>query len=199
MATKKETTTTANKTSEHNPRLLEKYNDEIVPSMMKEFGIENAMAVPKLTKIVINSGIGEAKNDSNLIEDMVRDMAVLSGQRPLVTKAKKAVSNFKIRQNEAIGVKVTLRKHMMWYFLDRLIAVVLPRIKDFHGVPSKSFDGSGNYALGIKEHTVFPEVDATMVRRILGLQIIIGTDAGDDELARTLLTKLGMPFQKDNK
>lgn len=205
MATKKNTTTkttkkeTNMKVSEHTPRLLEKYNEEIVQEMMKEFGIENEMAVPKLTKIVINSGIGEAKNDSSLIEDMVRDVAMLAGQRPVVTTAKKAVSNFKIRQNEAIGVKVTLRKHMMWYFLDRLIAIVLPRIKDFQGVPTKSFDGSGNYALGIREHTVFPEVDATKVRRILGLQIIIGTDAGDDELARALLKKLGMPFQKDNK
>ncbi len=177
-------------------RLKTKYLEEIAPALKQELGITNNMAVPKLTKIVINSGLGEAKNDSNIIDEMVRDIALIAGQRPVVTKTRKAISNFKIRENMPIGVKVTLRGEMMWYFLDRLISIVLPRIKDFRGLPTKAFDGRGNYAIGIKEHTTFPEVDATKVSKLHGLQVIVCTSAGKDEGARLLLEKLGLPFQK---
>lgn len=180
------------------PRLKEKYDKEIQKELMKELKIDNIMAVPRLTKIVVNSGLGEAKDDSGVIEEMVRDIALITGQKPVVTKTKKAISNFKIRENQDIGVKVTLRSDMMWNFLDRLIALALPRIKDFRGVPTKSFDRNGNYALGIKEHTVFPEVDATKVSKLRGLQITICTSAQEDEQAFKLLEKLGVPFQKVN-
>ncbi len=178
-----------------NARLKTKYN-EIKKELQDELKIANVMAVPKLTKIVLNSGLGEAKNDKDIIDDMLRDMTMIAGQKPVITYTKKAISNFKIRENMPIGVKVTLRGNMMWYFLDRLISIVLPRIKDFRGVPLKAFDGRGNYSIGIKEHTVFPEVDPTKVSKIRGLQAIICTNAGNDEGAKLLLTKLGMPFQK---
>jgi large subunit ribosomal protein L5 len=178
-----------------NSRLKTKYQ-EVAKELQKELNIKNVMALPKLTKIVINSGLGEAKVDKDIIDEMVRDVAMLAGQKPVVTLTKKAVSNFKIKENMPIGVKVTLRGEMMWYFLDRFISIVLPRIKDFRGVPVKSFDGRGNYAVGIKEHTVFPEVDATKVSKLRGLQVIICTNTGNDDHARLLLEKLGMPFQK---
>jgi len=163
-----------------------------------ELGIKNIMAIPTVTKIVVNSGLGEAKTDNTAIEEMVRDMALITGQQPIVTKTKKAISNFKIRQGMDIGVKVTLRKEMMWHFLDRLISLSLPRVKDFRGIPANAFDGNGNYALGIKEQTVFPEVDATKVSKLRGLQVIICTNAKDDAQAKRLLTLLGMPFVKTN-
>lgn len=178
-----------------NARLKIKYL-EIAKELQKELNVKNVMALPKLTKIVINSGLGEAKMNKDIIDEMVRDVAMLAGQKPVVTMTKKAVSNFKIKENMPIGVKVTLRGDMMWYFLDRLISIVLPRIKDFRGVSVKSFDGRGNYAIGIKEHTVFPEVDATKVSKLRGLQVIICTNTGNDDQARLLLEKLGMPFQK---
>lgn len=179
------------------PRLKIKYEQEIIPQLMKELGIKNKMAVPGLTKIVVNSGLGEAKTDNTAIEEMVRDIAMITGQKPIVTKSKKAISNFKIRKGMDIGVKVTLRKDMMWYFLDRVVAVALPRVKDFRGIPVNAFDGNGNYALGLKEHTIFPEVDATKVSKLRGLQVIICTNAKNDEQAKSLLKLLGMPFQKD--
>ncbi len=178
-------------------RLQVKYEKEIMPELKKELGIKNSMAVPTVTKIVVNSGLGEAKTDNTAIEEMVRDIAMITGQRPVVTKTKKAISNFKIRKGMDIGVKVTLRRNMMWYFLDRIISIALPRVKDFRGIPSGSFDGAGNYTLGIKEHTIFPEVDATKVSKLRGLQVIICTNAKTDDEARKLLTLLGMPFQKD--
>jgi len=178
-------------------RLQIKYEKEIMPELKKELGIKNSMAIPTVTKIVVNSGLGEAKTDNTAIEEMVRDIAVITGQRPIVTKTKKAISNFKIRKGMDIGVKVTLRRNMMWYFLDRIISIALPRVKDFRGIPSGSFDGAGNYTLGIKEHTIFPEVDATKVSKLRGLQVIICTNAKTDDEARKLLTLLGMPFQKD--
>jgi large subunit ribosomal protein L5 len=178
-----------------NARLKIKYL-EIAKELQKELDVKNVMALPKLTKIVINSGLGEAKLNKDIIDEMVRDVAMIAGQKPVVTMTRKAISNFKIRENMPIGVKVTLRGDMMWYFLDRLISIVLPRIKDFRGVPVKSFDGRGNYAVGIKEHTVFPEVDATKVSKLRGLQVIICTNTGNDDQARLLLEKLGMPFQK---
>lgn len=179
-------------------RLQIKYEKEIMPELKKELGIKNSMAIPTVTKIVVNSGLGEAKTDNTAIEEMVRDIAVITGQRPIVTKTKKAISNFKIRKGMDIGVKVTLRRNMMWYFLDRIISIALPRVKDFRGIPSGSFDGAGNYTLGIKEHTIFPEVDATKVSKLRGLQVIICTNAKTDDEARKLLTLLGMPFKKIN-
>ena len=178
------------------PRLKIKYFEEVKPSLQNELKIKNIMAVPIVNKIIVNSGLGEAKENKNVLEEMVRDVALFTGQRPIITKVKKAISNFKIKENMPIGVKVTLRGNMMWYFLDRLISIVLPRIKDFRGISRKSFDGRGNYALGIKEHTVFPEVDATKVSKLEGLQVIICTTAGNDAHAQALLEKLGMPFQK---
>jgi large subunit ribosomal protein L5 len=178
------------------PRLKEKYQKVISQELQKELKIANKMAIPNLTKIVINSGLGEAKNDKNIIDEMLRDVTQLAGQKPVVTMTKKAISNFKIREKMPIGVMVTLRGDMMWYFFDRLVAIVLPRMKDFRGIPSRSFDGRGNYALGIKEHTVFPEVDPTKVAKLRGLQVIICTNAGNDDSAFLLLQKLGMPFQK---
>ncbi|HRN86250.1 MAG TPA: 50S ribosomal protein L5 [Candidatus Dojkabacteria bacterium] len=178
------------------PRLKIKYEKEVLPELQKTLGIKNKMAVPNLTKIIINSGLGEAKTDNTAIEEMVRDIALISGQKPMITKSKKAISNFKIRKGMDIGVKVTLRKDMMWYFLDRLVSVALPRVKDFRGVPVNAFDGQGNYALGLKEHTIFPEVDATKVSKIRGLQVIICTSADNNDQAKSLLSLLGMPFQK---
>jgi len=178
------------------PRLKQKYFDIIKKELQIELGVKNVMAIPNLTKIVINSGLGEAKNDKSIIDEMIRDVSMLSGQRPVVTLTKKAISNFKIKENIPIGVKVTLRGNMMWNFLDRLISIVLPRIKDFRGIPLKAFDGRGNYAVGIREHTVFPEVDATKVLKLRGLQVIICTTAKNDDDALLLLQKLGMPFQK---
>ena len=179
-------------------RLKIKYENEIKKVLQEELGIKNLMAIPTVTKIIINSGLGEAKTDNTAIEAMVRDIALISGQKPIITKTKKAISNFKIREGMDIGVKVTLRKDMMWFFLDRLISLTLPRVKDFRGIPSNAFDGNGNYALGIKEQTVFPEVDATKVSKLRGLQVIICTNAKSDHQARRLLTLLGMPFQKNN-
>jgi large subunit ribosomal protein L5 len=177
-------------------RLKTQYLKVIAPELKKELNIANVMAIPTIEKIVINSGLGEAKIDKNIIDEMVADMALIAGQKPVVTMTKKAISNFKIRENMPIGAMVTLRGEMMWYFLDRLISIVLPRIKDFRGISPKAFDGRGNYAIGIKEHTVFPEVDPTKVGKIRGLQVIIRTTAKTDERALLLLTKLGMPFQK---
>jgi len=181
---------------DNKPRLKEKYEKEIKLALQKEFKIKNVMAVPTVTKIVINSGLGEGKSDSNLIEQMVEDIAMIAGQRPVITKSKKAISNFKTRIGDQIGVKVTLRRDMMWQFLDRLISVSLPRIKDFRGISTKAFDNQGNYSLGIREHTVFPEVDSTKMLKIKGLQIVIGTSTDSTEQAFALLKKLGMPFKK---
>jgi len=178
------------------PRLKDKYNKTIRPDIRDELKIKNIMAIPNITKIVINSGLGEAKMDKTIVDDMIRDVAMIAGQRPVTTYTKKAISNFKIRENMPIGVKVTLRGDMMWNFLDRLISIVLPRIKDFRGIPYKAFDGLGNYALGIREHTVFPEVDTTKVSKLRGLQVIICTNTNNDDSAFLLLQKLGMPFQK---
>ncbi|MCA9384014.1 50S ribosomal protein L5 [Candidatus Dojkabacteria bacterium] len=180
------------------PRLREKYEKEIKSELQKELNLDNVMEIPVITKIVINSGLGMAKDDSKIIEDMLEDIGMIAGQKPVVTKTKKAISNFKIKVGQDIGIKVTLRRQMMWYFMDRLISIVLPRIKDFRGISVKAFDGNGNYALGIKEHTVFPEVDSTKVSKLNGLQVVICTSAKNDEQAMALLKKLGMPFQKVN-
>lgn len=176
--------------------LRKKYKEEVVHNIVEEFGIENLQEVPRITKVVVNSGLGEAKNDSSIIDDMLIEMELITGQKPVVTNAQKAISNFKIRQGMPIGVKVTLRKEKMWIFLDKLINIVLPRIKDFRGISPKSFDGNGNYSLGMKDQTVFPEIDTTQVVTTKPLQIVVCTDTNEDKIALSLLKSLGFPFKK---
>lgn len=185
--------------SNNKSRLQKKYEEEVSKKLLKEFSYKNVMSIPSLTKVTVNCGLGEAKGDSKVFEEMLNDIALITGQKPVVTKAKKSISNFKVREEMDLGIKVTLRKDMMWYFIDRLISIVLPRIKDFRGIPYSSFDGRGNYSLGIKEHTVFPEVDATKVSKLRSLQVVINTTANTDEEAYSLLKELGFPFIKKNK
>ena len=177
-------------------RLKEKYNNEIVAAMQKKFGYKNVMQVPKLDKIVINMGVGEAKDNAKALESAVRDMEIIAGQKPVVTKAKKSVANFKIREGLAIGCKVTLRGDKMYEFADRLISLALPRVRDFRGVNPNAFDGRGNYALGVKEQLIFPEIEYDKVDKVRGMDIIFVTTANTDEEARELLTQFGMPFSK---
>ena len=180
-------------------RLKDKYKNEIIPAMIKLFQYSNSMAVPKLKKIVINMGLGEGAHDNKIIEDAINELSLITGQRPIVTRAKKAVANFKIRQGVPVGCKVTLRTNIMYEFLDRLISLAIPRIKDFRGLSPYSFDGRGSYAFGLTEHTVFPEIDVDKVNLIKGMDIIIQTSARTDEEAYELLKMLGMPFRKKDK
>ena len=181
-------------------RLQEKYESEIRSQVMQDLGITNIMAAPKLTKIVINVGMGkESLTNPTAIQEMVADISVIAGQKPIITKSKNAISNFKLRENMDNGIKVTLRNERMWDFYDKLVNVVLPRVKDFRGVSRKAFDTKGNYALGIKEHTVFPEIDTSKMVKIRPMQIIICTSGGNDEAGSLLLEKLGMPFKKESK
>ena len=175
-------------------RLQEKYNNEVVQAMMDKFGYKNIMEVPKLEKIVINMGVGEAKDNSKVLESAVGDLQLITGQKAVLTRAKNSVANFKIRENMPIGCKVTLRKEKMYYFADKLMNIALPRVRDFRGVPNKSFDGRGNYALGIKEQTIFPEIEYDKIDKVRGMDIIFVTTAKTDEEARELLRFLGMPF-----
>lgn len=175
-------------------RLKEKYVNEIAPALQKEFGYTNVMAIPKLDKVIINIGLGEAVQNDKAVDAAVRDMTIISGQKPLVTKAKKSIAGFKLREGMPIGVKVTLRGDRMYEFVDRLFSVALPRVRDFRGVSSKSFDGRGNYSLGLKEQLIFPEIDYDKVDKIRGMQIVFTTTAKTDEEGRALLTRLGMPF-----
>ncbi len=178
--------------------LKQKYESQVRSQLMQELGIKNTMAAPTLTKIVINVGIGkEALTNPTAVQEMAADIAIITGQKPVITKSSKAISNFKLRENMDNGIKVTLRKDRMWDFYDKLVNVVLPRVKDFRGVPRNAFDKRGNYALGIREHTVFPEIDTSKMVKIRPLQIIICTSAKDDESGALLLEKLGMPFKKD--
>lgn len=176
------------------PRLQDKYNDEVVKAMMEKFGYKNVMEVPKLEKIVINMGVGEAKENSKTLEAAVADLTIISGQKPVITRARKSVANFKLRENMPIGTKVTLRKAKMYEFADKLLNIALPRVRDFHGVSSKAFDGRGNYSLGIKEQTIFPEIEYDKIDKVRGMDIIFVTTAKTDEEARELLRFLGMPF-----
>ena len=177
-------------------RLKEQYKTEIVEAMTKKFGYKNIMQVPKLDKIVINMGVGEAKENAKILEAAVSDMETISGQKAVITKAKKAVANFKIREGMPIGCKVTLRGDKMYEFLDRLVNLALPRVRDFRGVSVNSFDGRGNYSLGIKEQLIFPEIEYDKVDKVRGMDIIFVTTANTDEEARELLTQFGMPFKK---
>lgn len=178
------------------PRLQEKYEKEAVSALMDKFGYKNIMEVPKLEKIVINMGVGEAKENQKALEAAVEDLAKITGQKPILTKAKKSVANFEIREDMPLGCKVTLRKQNMYEFADKLINVALPRVRDFSGVSSKSFDGRGNYAIGIKEQLIFPEIEFDKIDKIRGMDIIFVTTAKTDEEARELLRFLGMPFAR---
>ena len=176
------------------PRLKEKYDNEVVKAMMEKFGYTNIMEVPKLEKIVLNMGVGEAKDNPKVLEGAVGDMQLITGQKPILTRAKKSIANFKLRENVAIGCKVTLRKQKMYEFADKLINVALPRVRDFRGVSDKALDGRGNYSVGIKEQLIFPEVEYDKIDKIRGMDIIFVTTANTDEEARELLRFLGMPF-----
>ncbi len=176
--------------------IKERYLAESVPALTQRFGYRNPMQVPKLEKIVINMGVGEAVQNPKLLESAVAELGQITGQRPVVTKAKKSISSFKIRAGMAIGTKVTLRGQRMYDFLERLIGVALPRVRDFRGVSAKGFDGRGNYALGVKEQLIFPEIDYEKVEKIRGMDIVIVTSARTDEEAKELLKSLGMPFRE---
>ena len=177
-------------------RLKEQYQNEIAPAMQEKFGYKNVMQIPKLDKIVINMGVGEAKDNAKVLENAVKDLEIISGQKPVITKAKKSIANFKIREGLAIGCKVTLRGDRMYDFLDRLVNLSLPRVRDFRGVSADSFDGRGNYALGLKEQLIFPEIEYDKVDKVRGMDVIIVTTAKPDEEARELLRFFGRPFAK---
>lgn len=177
-------------------RLKETYKNEIAPAMQKKFGYKNVMQIPKLDKIVINMGVGEAKDNAKALESALKDMEIIAGQKPVITKAKKSIANFKIREGLAIGCKVTLRGEKMYEFADRLINLSLPRVRDFRGVNPNAFDGRGNYALGIKEQLIFPEIEYDKVDKVRGMDVIFVTTAKSDEEARELLTLFGMPFAR---
>lgn len=177
-------------------RLKEVYNKEIVDGMIKKFEYKNVMEVPKLHKIVINMGVGEAKDNAKVLDVAIKDLEIIAGQKPVTTKARKSIANFKLREGMPIGCKVTLRGEKMYEFADRLINLALPRVRDFRGVNPNAFDGRGNYALGIKEQLIFPEIEYDKVDKVRGMDIIFVTTANTDEEARELLTQFGMPFRK---
>ncbi len=182
--------------SEETPRLLVTYRDKIVPQMTKEFEYENVMQVPRVAKVVVNVGIGEAKDNDKALDAAVGDVVTITGQKPALIKARKSVAAFKLRQGQTIGIKTTLRGRRMWYFLDKLLNIALPRIRDFRGVNPEGFDGRGNYSLGLREQVVFPEIDYDKIDKLRGLEVAIVTTARNDDEARSLLTRLGMPFRK---
>jgi large subunit ribosomal protein L5 len=177
-------------------RMKEKYQKEVLPQLMKTFGYTNIMMAPKVTKVVLNMGVGAAIQDAKQLDAAVSDMATITGQKPIVTKAKRSISNFKIRAGMRIGCKVTLRGEKMWEFMDRLFNITLPRVRDFGGVNPNAFDGRGNFAMGLREQLVFPEIDYDKVDRTRGMDIVIATTAKTDEEARSLLRALGMPFRE---
>jgi len=178
------------------PRLKQRYTDHVVPALSKQFSYKSSMEVPRLEKIVLNMGLGSAVQNSKVIEAAVAELAQIAGQKPVVTKAKKSIASFKLREGQAIGAMVTLRKERMWEFLDRLVSFALPRVRDFRGVSAKAFDGRGNYTLGIREQIVFPEIEYDKVDRIHGMNLSFVTTAKNDEQGRALLAELGMPFRK---
>jgi len=177
-------------------RLKELYQTEVRKKIQEQFGIKNPMAVPKIEKVVLNMGMGEAISNAKILDSAVDELGQITGQKPIITKAKKSIASFKLREGQAIGAMVTLRGEKMYEFLDRLISTALPRVRDFRGVPSKSFDGRGNYTLGIRDHLIFPEIDITKVDKSKGMNITIVTNAKDDDQARFLLRELGLPFTK---
>ena len=177
-------------------RLFEQYSSEIKKSMQEKFQYGNVMEIPKLEKIVINIGVGDAVGNAKALEAAVNDLTIIAGQKPVITKAKKSIANFKVREGMALGTKVTLRGERMYEFLDKLINAALPRVRDFRGISATAFDGRGNYALGLKEQLIFPEIEYDQVERVTGMDIIVVTTAKTDEEARELLTQFGMPFEK---
>ncbi|MGB5696120.1 MAG: 50S ribosomal protein L5 [Polyangiales bacterium] len=181
--------------SDYEPRLRKKYQEEVVPQLMKEFGLKNVMQVPKLERIVINMGLGEAVQNAKLVETAAEELSAISGRKPIVTRAKKSIASFKLREGMPIGVMVTLRRAQMYDFLDRLISLALPRTRDFKGISPKAFDGRGNYTLGIREQIVFPEINYDRIDRIKGMNVTLVTTAKTDEQGRALLKSLGMPFR----
>ena len=179
-----------------NPNLKVKYNAEIAPALMQKFGYKSVMQIPRIEKVVVNVGCGEARDNAKVLESVVADLATITGQKPIITKAKKSVANFKLREGMPIGAKVTLRHDKMWEFMDRLFNVALPRVRDFRGINANAFDGRGNYALGIKEQLIFPEIEYDKIDKIRGMDIVICTTAQTDEEARELLTLVGAPFER---
>ena len=177
-------------------RLKEKYDNEIVPSLMEKFNYTSIMQAPKVDKIVINMGVGDAVSNAKRLDEAVDELTLIAGQKPVITKAKKSIAGFRLREGMAIGAKVTLRGQRMYEFLDKLVSVSLPRVRDFRGVSTRSFDGRGNYTLGIREQLIFPEIDFDDVNKVRGMDIVIVTTANTDEESRELLTQLGMPFAK---
>ncbi len=178
-------------------RLKEKYLNEVAPALLQKFNYKNVMQVPKIEKVVINMGVGEAISNPKSMDSAVTDLTKIAGQKPIVTRAKKSIAAFKLREGMAIGTKVTLRGTRMYEFIDRLVNVALPRVRDFHGVSAKAFDGRGNYTLGIKEQLIFPEIEYDKIDKLRGLEVSIVTTARNDDEARLLLEMLGMPFRKD--
>ncbi|HET8625831.1 MAG TPA: 50S ribosomal protein L5 [Thermomicrobiales bacterium] len=181
------------------PRLRERYQDEVVPELMREFGYTNVLQVPRLEKAVLNIGVGEAIQNAKALDAAVGDLTVIAGQKPIVTKAKRSVAAFKLREGMSIGVKVTLRGDRMYEFLDRLFSIALPRIRDFRGVSANAFDGRGNYTLGLREQISFPEIDYDKVDKVRGLEVALVTSARTDEEGRRLLALLGMPFERSER
>ena len=179
-------------------RLQEQYKKEIAPALHKELGLSNVMQIPRITKIVVNIGVGEALDNPKALDAAVNDLTIITGQKPVVIAAKKAISNFKLREGRQIGVKVTLRGQKMWSFLDRLINIALPRVRDFRGISADSFDGRGNYTLGLTEQLIFTEIQYDKIDKVRGMEVSIVTTAETDDQARELLRKFGMPFRKDN-
>ena len=177
-------------------RLLAKYRNEVIPELVKEFGYTSVMQAPRLEKVVINIGVGDATANAKALDDAVADLATIAGQKPVVTKAKKSIATFKVREGQAIGCKVTLRGVRMYEFLDKLVSIALPRVRDFRGVSRNAFDGHGNYTLGVKEQLIFPEIDYDKVTKVRGMDVVIVTTANTDKEAAALLEKLGMPFRR---
>ena len=182
--------------SEAPPRMLTMYRDTVMPQLTKEFDYANVMRVPRVAKVVVNIGIGEAKDNDKALDAAVGDVTTITGQKPALIKARKSVANFKLRAGQTIGIKTTLRGRRMWYFLDKLLNIALPRIRDFRGVTPDGFDGRGNYTLGLREQVVFPEIDYDKIDKLRGLEVSLVTTARTDDEARSLLTRLGMPFRK---
>lgn len=188
--------TTATATDRKKPRLREKYEREVVPMLMEKFSIKNRMAVPRLLKVGINMGVRKEKESKEYFDEVVKHLAALSGQKPVVTKSRMSIAGFKLREGDKVGLKVTLRRDRMWEFVDRLVSLAIPRLRDFRGLSRKAFDGRGNYTMGVSEQTVFPEVDADTVNNVQGMDITLVTSAGDDAKAEALLRALGLPFQR---
>jgi large subunit ribosomal protein L5 len=177
-------------------RLKDKYRDEVIPQLREQFGYVNPMQVPKVIKVTLNMGVGEAKTNAKMLDDAVAELAQISGQKPVITRARKSIAGFKVREGMSIGAKVTLRGDRMYEMIDRLVSIALPRIRDFRGIDPGQFDGRGNFAMGIREQTIFPEIDYDKVERTQGLNVIITTTAKTDEEGRALLAKMGMPFRE---